>query len=213
MYQSSWDISDGTQLYSTLALWLLWSLARSICSKGEQKGSTSGAHNGGVVAAAARRGSGFFVGRRQSGQARHGQAGEGMAWGTILTGHGVMNGASEIFFLFNWRCQKPFIHCTAKLQMVPWAAAAFYSRLKFSESSTIYHHHWTQWLYVVDTLQTDKLGTLDYQKSQKYEIETDSGKRIPIAVVFTSAQCLDIDKGLNHKVLLKVLHVRSIIKY
>ena len=42
-----------------------------------------------------------------------------MAWGTILTGHGVMNGASEIFFLFNWRCQKPFIHCTAKLQMVP----------------------------------------------------------------------------------------------
>ena len=60
-----------------------------------------------------RRGSGFFVGRRQSGQARHGQAGEGMAWGTILTGHGVMNGASEIFFLFNWRCQKPFIHCTA----------------------------------------------------------------------------------------------------
>ena len=139
----------------------------------------------------------------------HGQAGEGMAWGTILTGHGVMNGASEIFFLFNWRCQKPFIHCTAKLQMVPWAAAAaFYSRLKFSESSTIYHHHWTQWLYVVDTLQTDKLGTLDYQKSQKYEIETDSGKRIPIAVVFTSAQYLDIDK-----VLLKVLHVRSIIKY
>ena len=161
-----------------------------------------------------RRGSGFFVGRRQSGQARHGQAGEGMAWGTILTGHGVMNGASEIFFLFNWRCQKPFIHCTAKLQMVPWAAAAaFYSRLKFSESSTIYHHHWTQWLYVVDTLQTDKLGTFDYQKSQKYEIQTDSGKRIPIAVVFTSAQCLDIDKGLNHKVLLKVLHVRSIIKY
>ena len=65
----------------------------------------------------------------------------------------------------------------------------------------------------MDTLQTDKLGTLDYQKSQKYEIETDSGKRIPIAVVFTSAQCLDIDKGLNHKVLLKVLHVRPIIKY
>ena len=29
----------GTQSYSTLALWLLWSLARSICSKGEQKGS------------------------------------------------------------------------------------------------------------------------------------------------------------------------------
>ena len=70
--------------------------------------------------------------------------------------------------------------------MVPWAAAAaFYSRLKFSESSTIYHRHWTQWLYVVDTLQTDKLGTLDYQKSQKYEMKTDSGKRIPIAVVFT----------------------------
>ena len=137
-----------------------------------------------------RRGSGFFVGRRQSGQARHGQAGEGMAWGTILTRHGVMNGASEIFFLFNWRCQKPFIHCTAKLQMVPWAAAAFYSRLKFSESSTIYHRHWTQWLYVVDTLQTDKLGILDHQKSEKYEIKTDSGKRIPIAIVFTTAQCL-----------------------
>ena len=97
-------------------------------------------------------GGGFFVGRRQSGQARHGQAGEGMAWGTVLMGQGVMNGASEIFFLFNWRCQKPFIHCTAKLQMVPWAAAAFYSRLKFSESSTLYHHHWTQWLYVVETL-------------------------------------------------------------
>ena len=30
---------NGTQSYSTLALWLLWSLARSICSKGEQKGS------------------------------------------------------------------------------------------------------------------------------------------------------------------------------
>ena len=185
MYQSTWDKFDGTQLYSTLALWLLWSLARSICSKGEQKGSTSGAHNSGVAARRWRRSSGFFVGRRQSGLAGHGQAGEGMAWGTILTGHGVMNGASEIFFLFNWRCQKPFIHCTAKLQMVPWAAAAaaFYSRLKFSESSTIYHHHWTQWRYVVDTLQMDKLDTFDNQKSQKYEIKTDSGKRLLIAVV------------------------------
>ena len=54
-------------------------------------------------------------------QGKEGMARQEKAWhgGTISTGHGVMNGASEIFFLFNWRCQKPFIHCTAKLQMVP----------------------------------------------------------------------------------------------
>ena len=193
MYQSSWDIFDGTQLYSTLALWLLWSLARSICSKRRAKRQhkrlsalrrTQRRPGGGGGAAAA-----FSL--EEGSQGKQGMARQEKAWRTILTGHGVMNGASEIFFLFNWRCQKPFIHCTAKLQMVPWAAAAaFYSRLKFSESSTIYHHHWTQWLYVVDTLKTDKLGTLDYQKSEKYEIKTDSGKMVPIAVVFTTAQCL-----------------------
>ena len=34
--------------------------------------------------------------------------------GTILMGHSVSwMELGEIFFLFNWRCQKPFIHCTA----------------------------------------------------------------------------------------------------
>ena len=89
--------------------------------KGEQKGSTSGsvhggAHNGGVAAVARQR---LFRWKKAVRASKAWPGREGMAWRTILTGHGVMNGASEIFFLFNWRCQKPFIHCTAKLQMVP----------------------------------------------------------------------------------------------
>ena len=76
MYQSSRDKFDGTQLYSTLALWLLWSLARSICSKGEQKGSTSGAHNGGVVAMAAA--AAFSL--EEGSQGKQGMARQEKAW-------------------------------------------------------------------------------------------------------------------------------------